>query len=456
MGAESKSDSSSELTMELTKQYSATAVSGDEEKLLRDPETPMAPKAKAAPALLSSSWLDPRSFTNLQWASNVSRTVSDTINYVAGQFSEETWSPAVEEKRRSEAIDQFLDQESHRQDRQLRVSMFGDIWQKQVLWKHFRLIVQPLSSQERSDLVPEVRRVVLDMVMTVLTYLDEEIISKMKGKNLEEAWAREIVAIRSLHSKDETEMVNRILALNNETFHAQLKQHGLSMKEAYSKAHSFDEPGFLACPYYDNQDIFKQVERVHAADYEPTDHDFFHFDRRLSLTLIREVKIERLGYSIQLQDPVRNMGERRKWIHHIENHTGVLFIADIGRYDETLCEDDSVSVLDEQMAVYESILWSKWFSNAPLLLVLSNLVLFESKLEISPLAKFFPDYEGRSLDDAKAYIASRFLKAAKDRKDVHVFYLNVCDEQNVREIFDAMEGTVLKPALTKLGLVGQM
>ncbi|CAG9986645.1 unnamed protein product [Clonostachys byssicola] len=456
MGVEEKSDSSSELTMEFTKERSAAAVTSDEEKLLSDPETQMLPTARVAHAPVPSGWFDPGSFTNLQWASNISHTVSDTISYVAGQFSEEPRGSAVEEKRRSEAIDQFLDQESHRRDRQLKVMMFGDIWQKQVLWRHSRLIMQPLSSQERSDLIPEVRRAVLDMAMTVLHYLDEEIIYKTKEKNWDEGWAREIRAIRSLHWNDETERVNQILALNNETFHAQLNQHGLSMKEVYSKTHFFDEPGFLACPYYDNQDIFKQVERVYAADYEPTDHDFFHFDRRLSLTLIREVRIEKIGYSIQLQDPVRNMGERRKWIHHIENPTGVLFIADISRYDEALLEDDSSNVLGEQIVAYESILSSKWFYKAPILLALSNVVLFEAKLEISPLAKIFPDYEGTSLDDAKAYIASRFLSRAKDRTDIHVVYLNVCDEQNVREILDAMEGTVLKPALTRLGVVEQI
>lgn len=449
MGVESKSDSS----FELTKESSESAVTSDEEKLLRDPEAPMLPTARVAQAPVSGGWFDPRSFTNLQWASNISHTVSNTINYVTGQFSEETLGLAVEEKRRAEAIDQFLDHESHRRDRQLKVIMFGDIWQKQALWRHSRLIVQPLSSQERSELIPEVRRAVLDMAMTVLHYLDEEIISKTKEKNLEQDWAGKIRAIRSLHWKDETERVNQILALNMETFHAQLKEHGVSMKEVYSKAHFFDEPGFLACPYYDSQDIFKQVERVYAADYEPTDHDFFHFDRRLSLTLIREVRIEKIGYSIQLQDPVRNMGERRKWIHHIENPTGLLFIADISHYDEVLLEDDSSNVLDEQMAAYESVLSSKWFSKAPLLLVLSNVVLFESKLEISPLAKTFLDYEGTSLDDAKTYIASRFLSRAKDRTDIHVVYLNVCDEQNVREILDVMEGTVLKPALTRLGVV---
>ncbi|CAH0039749.1 unnamed protein product [Clonostachys rhizophaga] len=453
MGVEPKSDSSSELTMEFTKESPTTAVTSDEAKLLRDPETPMLPTARVAQAPVSSSWFDPRSFTNPQWASNVSHTVSDAINYIAGQFSEETLGLAEEEKRRSEAIDQFLDQESHRRDRQLKVIMFGDIWQKQILWRHSRLIVQPLSSQERSELVPEVRRAVLDMAMTVLHYLDEEIISKMKEKNLEEDWTRKIRAIRSLHWKDETERVNQILALNIETFHAQLEHHGVSMKEVYSKAHFFDEPGFLGCPYYDSQDIFKQVERVYATDYEPTDHDFFHFDRRLSLTLIREVRIEKIGYSIQLQDPVRNMGERRKWIHHMENPTGLLFIADISHYDEVLLEDDSSNVLDEQMVAYESVLSSKWFFKAPLLLVLSNVVLFESKLEISPLAKTFPDYEGTSLDDAKAYIASRFLSRAKDRTDIHVVYLNVCDEQSVRELLDVMEGTVLKPALAKLGVI---
>ncbi|VUC20399.1 unnamed protein product [Clonostachys rosea] len=452
MGVESKADSSSELT----KECSAPAVTSDEEKLLRASEASTPPKANGAPAVPFSSWFDPRSFPSLQWASNISQTVNETVDYVSGHFSEAAWGSAVEEKRRSEAIDLFLDQESHRRDRQLKVAMFGNLGQKQVLWRHSRLIVQPLSAQERSELIPEVRRVVLDMAMTVLAYMDEQIISMMEEKTLEEAWAQDIIAIRSLHWKDETETVNRILALNNETFHAQLKQHGLSMKEIYRKLHCHDEPGFFACPYYDNQDILKQMERVYAADYEPTDHDFFHFDRRLSPTMIREVVIERSGYSIQLQDPVRNAGERRKWIHHVENHTGVLFIADISCYDELLFEDDSRNFLDEQIVLFESILSSKWFSNAPLLLVLSNLALFESKLETSPLAKSFPDYEGRGLADAKAYITSRFLNAAKERPDIHVFHLDVCDEQNVRGMFDVIEGTILKPALKKLGLVGQM
>jgi len=89
--------------------------------------------------------------------------------------------------------------------------------------------------------------------------------------------------------------------------------------------------------------------------------------------------------------------ERRKWINCFENVTAVVFLVAISEYDQLLLEDETVNRMHEALTLFDSICNSRWFVKTAIILFLNKIDRFKEKLPISPLSKYFPDFEGTNL-----------------------------------------------------------
>ena len=87
--------------------------------------------------------------------------------------------------------------------------------------------------------------------------------------------------------------------------------------------------------------------------------------------------------------------ERRKWINCFENVTAVVFLVAISEYDQLLLEDESVNRMHEALTLFDSICNSRWFIKTSIILFLNKIDRFKEKLPISPLNKYFPDFDGK-------------------------------------------------------------
>ncbi len=74
----------------------------------------------------------------------------------------------------------------------------------------------------------------------------------------------------------------------------------------------------------------------------------------------------------------------------------------------------------ESLALFDSVINSRWFVHTSIILFLNKVDLFEEKLPRVPLIKFFPDYSGGSdFNKAAKYILWRFAQVNRANLNIY-------------------------------------
>jgi len=139
--------------------------------------------------------------------------------------------------------------------------------------------------------------------------------------------------------------------------------------------------------------------------------------------------------------------ERRKWIHRFENIINIIYCVDLNQYDDRLVEDSCVTTLTESLLHFESLINSRWFSRASIILLLCNIGHFKEKLRSKPLGDYFPDYSGGSdFNKASEYLLWRFNQVNRSNLNLCSQLCEPSDASNVRLVWSAAKDTVLHNA----------
>eukprot|EP00835_Amoeboradix_gromovi_P002529 NODE_145_length_17646_cov_0.204536.p12 type:complete len:140 gc:universal NODE_145_length_17646_cov_0.204536:5335-4916(-) len=125
--------------------------------------------------------------------------------------------------------------------------------------------------------------------------------------------------------------------------------------------------------------------------------------------------------------------ERRKWIHCFEGVTMVIFVTSLSEYDQTLLEDARVNRMEESISLFDSVVNSRWFSRASMVVLLNKIDIFKEKLTIIPLKKFHPDFEGGE-DPSLAckYVMSKFSVVNRAKLKIYPHVTCACDTKNIK------------------------
>lgn len=83
--------------------------------------------------------------------------------------------------------------------------------------------------------------------------------------------------------------------------------------------------------------FFRDIDRLFAKDYLPTDQDILR--ARLRTTGITETIFETGDLTYRMFDVGGQRSERKKWIHVFDNVQVVMFLVAISGYDHVLVED---------------------------------------------------------------------------------------------------------------------
>jgi guanine nucleotide-binding protein subunit alpha len=111
--------------------------------------------------------------------------------------------------------------------------------------------------------------------------------------------------------------------------------------------------------------------------------------------------------------------------------------------------------MHEAIMLFDSLCNSRWFINVPFILFLNKIDLFEQKVRLSPIKRYFPDYPGRN-GDAEAglkYFESIFLRLNRSNKPIYVHRTCATDTQSMKFVLSAVTDMIVQQNLKKSGLL---
>lgn len=198
---------------------------------------------------------------------------------------------------------------------------------------------------------------------------------------------------------------------------------------------------------------FDSIDRIAETDYFPTDQDVLR--SRVKTTGITETTFNVGELTYRMLDVGGQRSERKKWIHCFENVTAILFLVAISEYDQVLIEDESVNRMQEALTLFDSICNSRWFVKTSIILFLNKIDLFKEKLPVSPLSKFFPDYQGSSdYDSASIFFLEKFAQLNQsDTKQIYTHFTCATDTNQIKFVMAAVNDIIIQNNLRESGLL---
>ncbi|KAF9275899.1 guanine nucleotide-binding protein subunit alpha [Mortierella alpina] len=198
---------------------------------------------------------------------------------------------------------------------------------------------------------------------------------------------------------------------------------------------------------------FDSIDRIAKPNYVPTDQDVLR--SRVKTTGITETRFVIGDLTYMMFDVGGQRSERKKWIHCFENVTAIVFLVAISEYDQLLFEDETVNRMQEALTLFDSICNSRWFVKTSIILFLNKIDRFKEKLPISPMRKYFPDYEGGDdYDQGLQYILNRFVSLnLSDTKQVYAHFTCATDTNQIKFVMAAVSDIIIQSNLRECGLL---
>ncbi|GBG29950.1 Guanine nucleotide-binding protein subunit alpha [Hondaea fermentalgiana] len=208
--------------------------------------------------------------------------------------------------------------------------------------------------------------------------------------------------------------------------------------------------------------FMSHIDRIAAADYEPSTDDILQARTRTSGVVKIEFLIDKT--QCRMLDVGGQRNERKKWISHFDNVTAIMFLVSLSEYDKFLLEDSTVNRMHDALEVFRDIVECPYFEETNIILFLNKKDLFEEKIKHVDLRVCFPDYTGANdYDEAVQFVETKFVeifKAAKEQQavdsmtsDIYPFQTMATNTKNVETVFQLSKHCVFKENLRSTGLI---
>jgi signal recognition particle receptor subunit beta len=155
--------------------------------------------------------------------------------------------------------------------------------------------------------------------------------------------------------------------------------------------------------------FMKDVERICAAEYEPTDQDVLRC--RVKTTGLSSIEFTFNKVQFRMFDVGGQRSERKKWIHCFDNVTAIMFVVSIAGYDQVLEEDGTTNRMQESMVLFEDIANNQYFKRKSFIVFFNKKDLFEQKIRDNSIKEFFPHYNGdeHSFTESSEFLVKEYL-----------------------------------------------
>ncbi|GAN11045.1 guanine nucleotide-binding protein subunit alpha-3 [Mucor ambiguus] len=344
-----------------------------------------------------------------------------------------------QEHQKSNEIDKLLEKEKSNREKECKILLLGSGESgKSTILKQMKIInLNGYSNDELFTWRATVYRNVVESAQTIAQAVRDSD-TAFERKELNDNIDR-ILSYR-VSGNPKSQLSPEIIALTK------LLWQDPAVKSCLAKG----EYGFYlmdSAPYF-----FDSLDRIGQANYIPNEQDVLR--ARLKTTGITEIQFQLGGLLIHMFDVGGQRSERKKWIHCFDSVTSIIFCVALSEYDQVLLEESNQNRMLESLALFESIVNSRWFIHSSIMLFLNKVDVFKAKIAGSPLENYFPDYGGgNDANKAAKYILWRFLQCNRNKLNIYPHLTQATDTSNIRFVFAAVKETLLQNALRDSGML---
>ncbi|PVI02832.1 G-alpha-domain-containing protein [Periconia macrospinosa] len=189
---------------------------------------------------------------------------------------------------------------------------------------------------------------------------------------------------------------------------------------------SHDECGIGESTRY----FLDEIVRISTPQYLPTEKDVL--TSRNAYHGVLEHILEWNGARMSIVDVGIQSCERRKWFHLFEDIDAVLYTVDLSQYDQ----EGDTSRLSFDIEIFTSVVNSKWLTKTAVVLLLWNVSLFRRKLAHDPLRNYMPEFSGAAHPDASVeWVVDQFSGVSD--KSIYVHLADPNDPSTIPFLFAA-------------------
>jgi len=198
------------------------------------------------------------------------------------------------------------------------------------------------------------------------------------------------------------------------------------------------------------------IERIVSPSFKPSMKDVL-----LARVKTTNVTVERymIGKTkFEMYDVGGQRSEQRKWIDYFNNVNGVIFVAALSEYDQSLRESKRTNRMVETLELFRSVSMNRAFTNTPIILFLNKVDVLKEKLQYSHIAdqKPFEDYTGpkNNFKCAVDYFIGKFREQLIENnyKESYIHLCTATDTNNIEFVMDTTQDIVLNENLGYAGL----
>jgi GTPase SAR1 family protein len=127
-------------------------------------------------------------------------------------------------------------------------------------------------------------------------------------------------------------------------------------------------------------------------DFDPSKADFLHLKevtQKVTDTIIH-IHDKRL----HVYDMVGIKQAREGWPKYFSQCTCILFFAALDCYDQTMSEDPEMNRMLDTIHLFQNVVDHPALSDVSMILFLNKRDLYEKKVKMVPISKYFPEYSG--------------------------------------------------------------
>ncbi|KAK1479313.1 guanine nucleotide-binding protein alpha-3 subunit [Colletotrichum cuscutae] len=344
----------------------------------------------------------------------------------------------VEQKKKSQAIDRQLEEDSKRLRRECKILLLGSGESgKSTIVKQMKIIhLKGYSEDELYNYRPTVFKNLVECAKAVIQAMRQFDIEPVIEENKAYAtFLMEYTAESGPQAHIDPQIGIAIQSIWSDPAREQLM-------ERQTEFYLMDSAEYF----------FQEVMRIVAPDYLPNEMDVLR--ARTKTTGIYETRFQMGQLSIHMFDVGGQRSERKKWIHCFENVTSIIFCVALSEYDQVLLEESSQNRMMESLLLFDSVVNSRWFMRTSIILFLNKVDIFKQKLGRSPLGNYFPDYSGGDdVNKAAKYLLWRFNQVNRAHLNLYPHLTQATDTSNIRLVFAAVKETILNNALRDSGIL---